>query len=44
MIYRIQIQDRISLQYARNVNERKTQTKRMKNEQTLHTNDTKNAR
>ena len=44
MIYRIQIQDRISLQYARNANERKTETKRTKNEQTLHTNDTKNAR
>ena len=35
--------DRISLQYARNADELKTQTKRTKNEQTLHTNDTKNA-
>ena len=40
----VQILDRISLQYARNANERKTQTKRTKNELTLHTNDTKNAR
>ena len=40
----VQILDRISLQYARNANERKTQTRRTKNEQTLHTNDTKNAR
>ena len=40
----IQILDRISLQYAPNANERKTQTKRTKNERTLHTNDTKNAR
>jgi hypothetical protein len=40
----IQILDRISLQYAPNTNERKTQTKRTKNERTLHTNDTKNAR
>ena len=36
MIYRKQIQDRISLQYARNANERKTQTKR--------TYDTRNVR
>ena len=44
-IYNIfQILDRISLQYAPNANERKTQTKRTKNERTLHTNDTKNAR
>jgi hypothetical protein len=35
----IQILDRISLQYAPNTNERKTQTKRTKNERTLHTND-----
>jgi hypothetical protein len=35
--------DRISLQYARNADELKTQTKRTKNEQTLHTNDSKNA-
>jgi hypothetical protein len=35
--------DHISLQYARNADELKTQTKRTTNEQTLHTNDTKNA-
>jgi hypothetical protein len=40
----MQILDRISLQYAPNANERKTQTKRTKNKRTLHTNDTKNAR
>jgi hypothetical protein len=40
----IQILHRISLQYAPNANERKTETKRTKNEQTLHTNDTKNTR
>ena len=38
--YVLQILDCISLQYARNANE----TKRTKNEQMLHTNDTKNAR
>ena len=44
-IYNIfQILDRISLQYVPNANERKTQTKRTKNERTLHTNDAKNAR
>ena len=41
---RLQILHRISLQYAPNAKERKTETKRTKNEQTLHTNDTKNAR
>ena len=41
---RLQILHRISLQYAPNANERKTETKRTKNEQTLHTNDTKNTR
>ena len=40
----MQILDRISLQYAPNANERKTQTKRTKNKRMLHTNDTKNAR
>ena len=38
------ILDRISLQYAPNANDRKTQTKRTKNERTLDTNDRKNAR
>ena len=32
------------LQYVPNANERKTQTKRTRNERTLHMNDTKNAR
>ena len=44
VILSLQILDRISLQYVRNANKRKTQMKRTKNEQTLHTNDTKNAR
>jgi len=43
-VYVLQILVRISLQYAPNGNERKTQTKRTKNERTHHTNDTKNAR
>ena len=41
---KIQILDRICLQYAPNANERKPQTKRTENERTLHTNDSKNAR
>ena len=39
-----QILNRISLQYAPNANEQKTQTKQAKNERTLDTNDTKNGR
>ena len=40
----VHILDRISLQYAPNTSERKTEAKRTKNERTLHTDDTKNAR